>query len=252
MAGVYHALREILTAQLSDVTAARQRLETANQSSPRIDSPEIPPGNRQLMPPGCAGIADVVERFLHGVTEADLNEIDRRVQMAIEPNYGTVFQACLNSMTGSEDVLAAVHEETRAHLDASLGAANLAGMFAERYRTPETAERVIEQTFQEAEPTWVGNGPWLVGEVAVLGCPSGSNGEPLRELARRAISVAGLPFANMPDDLTVYREWPAIPVGALPHTGAAGIKAYRTATESQQCSPHSRLDVTAWADVDAP
>ena len=251
MAGVYHAVREVVGAQLTDVTAARQRLENANQSSPRIDAPEIPPGSRQLMPPGCAGVADAVERFLQGVTEGDLNEIDRRVQMAIEPNYGTVFQACLNSMTGSEDVLAALFEETRAHLDASLGTANLAGMFAERYRTPETAERVIEQTFQEAEPAWVGNGSWRVGEVAVLGCPAGSDGEPLRELARRAIPVAGLPFANMPDDLTVYREWPAIPAGVLPHTGAAAIKAYRTAAESQQCSPHARLDVTAWADVDA-
>jgi hypothetical protein len=201
------------------------------------------------MPPSCAGIGDVVERFLQGVSEGDLNEIDRRVQMAIEPQYGTVFQACLNSMTGSEDVLAAVHEETRAHLDASLGSANLAEMFNERYKTPQAGERVIDQTFREAAPSWVCS-PSPAGEVVVIGCPAGSIGEPLRELARRTIAIPGLPFANMPDDLTIYREWPAIPVGSLPHTSGVGIKAYRAAAESLQCSPHARLDISNWSEMD--
>jgi hypothetical protein len=252
VARVYHAVREVLTAQLAEVTAARQRLETANQSNPRIEPPEIPVGIRQLLPPGCIGMADAVEGILKAVTDADLNEIDRRVQMSIEPNYGTVFQACLNSMTGSEDVLTAVYEETRAHLDARLGAVNLAGMFTERYRTPQQAERAIQETFQEAEPTWIESGPWAGREVAVLGCPAGSGGEPLRELARRAIPVAGLPIVETPDDLTVYREWPGIPLAALPQVGPASAAAYRVTNEAQQCTPHARLDVTTWTDAAAP
>ena len=103
------------------------------------------------MPPGCTGIPEAVERF-HGVlTDADLVEIDRRVQAIIEPEFGGIFQACMNSATGPACVVAAVYEEARAHLDVRLGQVDLAAMFAERYRTPQQAERAIEQTFQEAE-----------------------------------------------------------------------------------------------------
>jgi hypothetical protein len=252
LASVYQSLRVVLTAQLAEVSAARQRLDSANQSDPKVDKPEPPREKRQLLPPGCVGINDAVEQFVNGLTDADLNEIDRRVQMSIEPEYGTVFQACLNSVNGSEDVIAAVHEETRLHLDSRLGEANLAAMFAERYPTPELAERALQVTFRDAVPAWVANGPWMTNEVAVLGCPSGSGGDPLRDLARRALPVKELPVANMPDNLTLYREWPTIPINALPHVGEAGAAAYRTIAETQQCSPHARIDVMSWSDVDAP
>jgi hypothetical protein len=87
--------------------------------------------------------------------------------------------------------------------------------------------------------------------VAVVGCPDGPAGEALRELARRAVPVAGLPFADSRDDLTVYREWPDVPLAALPHLGPAAAAAYRALPEVSQCTPHARTDVTAWFDVDA-
>jgi serine/threonine protein kinase len=252
LAGVYQAIRDNLTAQMVDVSSARQRLELASSLTDQVPEPmEVPLGNRRLMPQGCAGIADAVERFLGVLSYADTVEIDHRTQAVIEPRLGGLFQACLNSATGPAEVVAAVYEESRAHLDTRLGEVDLAGMFAERYRTSQQAERAIEQTYQEAEPTWIGSGPWVGGEVAVLACPGGQGGEPLRELARRAIPVAGLPIADSRDTLTVYREWPAVPLAALPHLGPAAVAAYAALPDSQQCTPHSRVDVTQWVDVDA-
>ena len=76
----------------------------------------------------------------------------------------------------------------------------------------------------------------------MVACPSGPGGEPLRELARRAIPVAGLPIADSRDALTVYREWPTVPLNALPHLGPAAVAAYASLPESQQCTPHARLE----------
>lgn len=250
---IYQAVRDILTAQMTDVSSARQRLEVAsNVPDPTLEGTEAPAGTRRLMPAGCTGIADAVERFLGVLNESDSTEIDRRAQAVIEPRFGGLFHACINSATGAADVVATVYEESRAHLDTRLGEVDLAGMFAERYRTPQQAERAIEQTYQEAEPTWVGSGPWVGGEVAVLACPGGPGGEPLRELARRAIPVAGLPIADVRDNLMVYREWPAVPLAALPHFGPAAAAAYSALPDTQQCTPHCRVDVTQWVDVDAP
>lgn len=250
--GIYQAVRDALAAELADVAAARQRLDAAANVLDAAPSPvDAASMGRRLMPPGCATVAEAADRFLAVITDTDLIEIDGRVQTVIEPDRGGMLQACLNSATGPEGVVAAVYEEARAHLDIRLGEVDLAAMFAERYRTPQQVERAIEQTFQEAEPVWVGNGQAGACEVAVVGCPGGVAGEPLRELARRAIPVAGLPIADLRDDVVFYRERPSVPLAALPHLGAAAAEAYESLPEAQQCSAHARLDITIWKDVDA-
>lgn len=250
--GIYHAVREALTAELKNVSTARQRLDAV------VATPEVPSEGieatqltRQLMPPGCATVAEAIDRFLAVLTEADFIEIDRRAQALIEPNAGGLLEACLTSDQGPESVVATVQDEARAYLETRLGEVDLTAMFLERYRTPQQIERAIEQTFQEVEPAGPTVGMAADSEVAVVGCPNGPGGEPLRELARRAIPVAGLPFADVPDNLIIYRERPAVPLAAFPHLGTAGAEAYAALPESQQCSAHARLDVTLWTNVAA-
>jgi len=128
---------------------------------------------------------------------------------------------------------------------------DLATMFNERYRTPQATELVISEAYQQAEPSWIGSGPWSSSEVAVLASPGGEAGEGLREIARRGIPVAGLPTADTRDELTIYREFPNVPLAALPHLGPAGATAYQTLPETNQCALHARLDVTHWTEIDA-
>lgn len=251
MVGIYQAVRDALGDQLADVTVARQRLAAVALAAPEEEIEDVPVSLRKLMPPGCATVGEAVDRFLKVVTDADITEIDRRVQSVVEPEAGGLLNVCANAATGIERIIATVFEEARAHLDIRLGEVGLAAMFAERFRTPQQAERAIEQAYQEAEPAWVGNGPWVGGEVAVLACPGGASGEALRELARRAIPIAGLPVADSRDDLTIYREWPQVPLAALPHLGPAAAAAYDAIPEATQCSAHTRLDITRWIDADS-
>ena len=251
LVATYHTVREALGGQLADVATARQRLAAVVTAAPPDEPPDPPVSLRRLMPPGCATVGEAVERFLKVLTEADMTAIDRRVQAVLEPEAGGLLHVCLNSAAGVGGVIEIVYEESRAHLDARLGEVGLAAMFAERFRTPQQAERAIEQAYQEAEPAWVGNGPWAGSEIAVLSCPGGASGEALRELARRAIPDAGLPVTDGRDDLTVYREWPAVPLAALPHLGPVAAAAYDALPETTSCTPHARLDVTQWLDVDA-
>lgn len=250
--GIYQAVREALSAELANVSAARQRLEAmANLPDVATVPVQATQPNRWLMPPGCANLAEAIDRFLAVITDVDLCEIDRRVQAMIEHQCGGVLEACLNSAHGPERVVATIHEEARAYLEMRLGEVDLAAMLIERFRTPQQLERAIEQKFQEAEPTGLVSGFARVSEIAVVGCPNGPAGEPLRELARRAIPVAGLPFADVRDDLIFYREQPAVPFAAIPQLGAIGAEAYAMLLESQQCSAHARLDITLWKDAPA-
>jgi hypothetical protein len=175
-----------------------------------------------------------------------MGEIDLRIQDGLDPQLHGLFLACLRSASGPESVVETVYRETRAYLEVRLGEADLAGMFRDRFRTPQQAEKALEDTYHDAEPALLAAGPWSGREVAVVGCPAAPAGEPLRELARRAIPVAGLPLADTPDELTVYREWPSIPFSAIPHLGPDGAAAFQALAETQQCRPHSRLDVIQW------
>jgi len=246
---IYQTLRETLAARLADVKKARERLEEAarvpNQTVEVVDG--LPgSGNVQLLPPGCDSIGAAVLRFMGVITEADLVEIDQRIHKAITPSTGGVFQACLSSLTGPEDVVEAIYEETRAYLDMRLGRVDLGLMFAERFRTAGQAEQAISQTFQNAEPAWIGAGPWSAAEVTVAGCLCGPGGDRLHEMIQRAVPVPGLVIADTPDDLLLYREWPTVPLNVLMQVGPPALAAYESYLDSPQGTVHSRLDVVRW------
>jgi hypothetical protein len=246
---VYQSVRDTLAVQLTDVIACRERMQAVQDTSPPPPS-DVIPGPRRLMPPGCLGVEDAVERFLGVLTDTDLTEIDRRVQAALEPECGGLFPACFDSGMGAEGVVATVREEARSYLEGRLGEVDLGAMFAERFRSRQLAEAAVSQAFTEAEPDWVGNGPWVGREVVVLTAPTGIAGQPIRELIERAIPVANLAIAESRDDVTIFREYPAIPLAAVPHLGPAGATAYQNLPDTNQCSLHARLDVTHWTDVD--
>ena len=69
----------------------------------------------------------------------------------------------------------------------------------------------------------------------------------------RQIADQGFPnddktvFADTADEVTVYREYPFVPLAVLPQFGPAWEAAYATAADS---TPHARLDVTQWIGVD--
>lgn len=249
LAQLYQTVRDPLELQLSDIAGCREKLaEVAGPVGP--SGPDFIPGPRRLMPPGCLSVDDAVNRFEGVLTDADQAAIEDRVQAALEPEHGGLFQACFASTAGPEGVVAAVREEARAYLDARLGDVDMGAMFAERFRSRQSAEAAVGHAFAEAEPEWVGGGPWTGTEVTVLAAPDGVAGGPVRELAARAIPIAGLPTAVSRDDVTIYREYPSVPLAAVPHLGPAGSTAYQNLPESNQCSLHSRLDVTVWTGVD--
>ncbi|HYH69386.1 MAG TPA: tubulin-like doman-containing protein [Urbifossiella sp.] len=249
LARLYQTVRDPLEAQLADISGCREKLaEVAGPVGPA--AVDFIPGPRRLMPPGCLSVDDAVARFEGVLTDADQAAIDARVQAALEPEHGGLFQACFSSATGPEGVVAAVREEARAYLDARLGDVDMGAMFAERFRSRQSAEAAVGHAFAEAEPEWVGGGPWTGTEVTVLAAPDGVAGSAVRELAARAIPIAGLPTATSRDDVTIYREYPAVPLSAVPHLGPAGSTAYQNLPDANQCSLHSRLDVTVWTGVD--
>ena len=88
--------------------------------------------------------------------------------------------------------------------------------------------------------------------LVVVACPPGPTGESLRGVAACALPPGDAARTiDIEDEVSYYREYPAVPMTALPQLGTNWEAAYKALQEATQCSPHSRSDVTKWADVNS-
>ncbi|MCS6865555.1 MAG: tubulin-like doman-containing protein [Gemmataceae bacterium] len=246
---LYQHLREQLTSQLAQVSTARQRLAVlAETLSPPASVPQS--SSRQLLPPGCETMAEVVSRWVESLTDDDLLAMNQRIQAAFTRESTDLLQVHLQPSSRGDDILRLVREQLRPYLQARLGEVALSPMIAQRFPTLPQAEEAMRQAYQEAEPAWLGTGPWANPELAIVSCPNNPTDQVLREMAIRVIPVSNVCLVTTPDELTIYREWPAVPLAALPQLGPAAAAAYEAVPTIHQCSLHSRLDVTCWQGVD--
>ncbi|OWK35795.1 tubulin-like doman-containing protein [Fimbriiglobus ruber] len=247
---VYRELKELLTEILGDVSAYRQRAEACRRDlalESEFPAPGCGPG--ELLPARCPTTEDAAQVFIGSLTDDDLIALDTKVQERLERTFGGLYQACVNSIDGPLGLLREVRTAARAYLDARLGEADVAGMFAQHYGTADAAVAELRRAFDRAAPPLVGPGPWAQSAVTVFGSPTGAGGDPVRDLAARMLPDAAA-TATVPDEVVIYREYSAVPLAAVPQLGPAWAAAYRVVPDAQQINPHARLDVTAWVDVD--
>jgi len=147
-------------------------------------------------------------------------------------------------------VFKVLREQTRAYLEARLGDVDFAGMLFAHFGGKSHAAAGLAKAYESARPGLVGNGPWSSGAVNVYVGPGGVGGEPVREVAAEVLPD-GTIDAQSPDEVLIYREYCEVPLGAIPQLGALWVNAYRGFADQHQVTPHVRLDVTQWTDVDA-
>ena len=248
---VYQRVKAAMVGLLHEVETCRHRVEGLLPTlAPSAPAGAHAPAARDLFPVGCSSVPEAAQMFLGVLTDDDLMALDRRVQHALVADYDGLFHACLNATDGMAGVLALVQAETRAYLDDRLGDVDLAGMFWQRYGTPDAVGRELSRAYTEAAPDLIGPGPWSRAEVGVFAGPTGDGGDPVREVAAGVLPPTIL-ADEVRDEVVLYREYPAVPMSALAQFGPAWEAAYKAAFEIQQTSAHTRLDVTHWVDVDS-
>ncbi len=250
---IYSQVKGTLSQLLTDLSGLRHKLEAIRtQLVTEGRPPSMPVGPRDLLPIGCESSKETAKRFISTLTDHDLLQIEHRVQAAIEAESGGVYQTCINSSAGVGGLLKHLQQETREYLDARLGEVDLAGMFASRFPTPSAATHAMTSAYQEATPRLVDPGPWSKKEIAVIACPPGASGDPLRDLAAHALPPdEPVQTTDLADEVAFYREYPAVPLTALPHLGTAWEASYKAFQDVAQCTPHSRCDVMKWTDVNS-
>jgi hypothetical protein len=244
----YRRVRDRLADLLTEVAGCRTRID---ECRPKLKAeadtlaPAAAPGD--LLPTGCGTPEDAAQAFLRSLTDEDLTALDTRVQEGLERTFGGLYQACLNSAEGLDGLLQVVREEARAYLNERIGDVDLGSMLVRHFGDLRAAAEGLMRAYHEgAAPALVGGGPWAKEEVAVVAGPAG----PVRELAAPVLPE-GTTVAAARDEVLIYREYPRVPLSAVPQLGPAWSAAYREFPDAQQATPHARIDVTCWTDVDS-
>jgi hypothetical protein len=200
-------------------------------------------GERTLLPPGCASAEAAAQTFLRSLSDADLNSLEQYIQEGLAEQFGGLLASCRTATDGLAGVARSVRESARRYLDARLGEVDFGGMMRVKYGAPGPA---LKLAYQEAEPALIGGGPWARGEVRVYAGPAGAGGSEVRAAAVRSLPP-GTAEVVVADEAIIYREFPAVPLAALPQLGPQWAAAYHAAGEAA----HARTDVLKWTDVDA-
>lgn len=248
---LYTVVRDRVAGRLAELTEFRARLlDCRARLTEAAEVPAGPAAPGDLLPLATASPEEAAQLFLRSLTDDDLAALDVRAQGGLARTFGGLYEACLNSAGDPDRLTAVLKEEAYAYLDERLGEVDLAGMMARRFGPGPGVADGLAWGFQAATPAVVGGGPWAKAEVTVFGCPAGAGGEPVRAEAA-GVLPPDTPTVDTADEVVLYREWPAVPLAALPQLGPAWAAAYLAAPEVAQATPHSRTDVTRWIEVDA-
>lgn len=248
----YSALQEMLASRLADVSACRQKAQAAWKAMAAEAERVVEPGagaGADLLPPGCVTAEDAAQKFIKALNDEDLNEVERRVQQHYNGAFGGVYEACVNTADGPESLGNNILAVTRAYLDERLGEVDFHAMLMQRYGTNAAVSQAIARAYYEAEPKLVSGGLWEQSQLTVLAQPQAAMEKAVNESTMPLLPERTV-VASIPDEIVLYREFPAVPLSALPQFGPSWATAYRTAPEILQIDPHVRIDVTQWLDID--
>ena len=245
---IYSHLHEMLLSRLSELSACRQRLEELHvRLLADAERPATPAAG--LLPVGCLTVEDAARKFAEVLNDDDLAELERRFQAGLEEAFGGVFEASLNSAEGPETVHRILREATCEYLDGRLGEVDLAGMVKQKFGSSAGVREELQRMYDQSEPAAVGGGPWAKAEVTVFATPPRDGGAPLRQLAGGQLPPTAV-VTETHDEVVVYREYPNVPLTAVPQLGPAWETAYQNFRDFLDTTPHTRADITQWLPVD--
>jgi hypothetical protein len=246
---IYATFRTQLADQLRELQFCRQRLEDIANRLKRDQSDTLSPSDRILLPPGVDSLEAASVSLESSITKDDLRAFDKKLQSQIEREFNALFNVCLSSVSMLGNLQQTIEDQARSFLADRMSQGAIDEVFFGRFPPPTTAAEAIHRLHEQALPPVKLLGVERVETVVVAG-PGGEAGVQLKHLGEYALPQAPAAYVVVHDEVTVYREFPFVPLTALPQLGTIAEDAYTAVLDGLGASPHSRNDVPTWQDVE--
>ncbi|EFX60184.1 hypothetical protein DAPPUDRAFT_125160, partial [Daphnia pulex] len=247
---VYIATKTKLTDQIADLKFCRQRLEDVCQDFEKVRQELRVRPEMVLLPPGVESFERAAEVLQDSITRDDIRAFDKGLQVRIEQEFNALFSVCVSAPNLVSTLQITIEDEARNFLRNRLGASQLAPMYFSRFPDANSAAQAVYWLYDQADPG-VQTRNIDFGEITVTATPMGKEGEPLLRLAEDIMPIPPSADAPSADEFVIYREYTRVPLAALSQMGPLAEDVYNNALDNPQHSPHSRIDVATWQDVEA-
>jgi hypothetical protein len=249
---LYVSLRGLLSEQMREIGFCRQRLvELANLFNDDGTTTDLlPAAGRCLFPGGCGSLKAAVSQLENGITPADMQALDQRVQGLLQRKFRALVHVCTASSTVVRTLAPAMQQETESFLADRLGGMSVTAMYLAQHAgggtagSPEASiQHDLVRTFDEADIQLA----IVAGrEVNLLAVPPGPGEQAFRELAKAALPEVPQVPAVGSEEILLYREQIGFSLADLKQLGPAGRDAYQQMAALEHFTPHSRTDITEW------
>jgi serine/threonine protein kinase len=251
LAGLYVSLRGLLSEQMREIGFCRQRLsELADLFTPGSTADLVPAAGRCLFASDCDSLRAAVTQLVNGISPADLQALDQRVQRLLQRQWRALVHICTASSSVIRNVAPAMQQETEAFLIEGQAGANVADLFLEQPRDKSAGEDAagalqqdLVKIFDQAETALAITAGH---EVCLLALPSGPGEQAFLDATKEALPDVSFATAASTDEILFYREQVGFALTDLKQLGPAGREAYHQMTRREQYLPHSRADITDW------
>jgi hypothetical protein len=187
-----------------------------------------------------------VEQLLSGVSAAERQELDVKMQKLIQRQFTALVHVCMTSTNLLRDVEAAMQQEAEAFVDTRLGGMEVAELYLAGHAGDEETLEDLCAIFKEARPAALEMNHSAEQGLNVLAVPPHPSGERLYELAKQALPDISWIRVDSKDDIVIYREIPRLPLPELAQLGPLAYEAYCHMSQVEYFTPHSRTDITEW------
>lgn len=264
---LYVSLRGQLSDQLREVDFCRARLsELSGKFQEVLERAEKPTCTSTtagtgtchlLLPEGCQTIDNAVDVALGRLTVEDFFALDHQVEKLIRRQHRALVHVCMASSTLLRNLVPQMLWETQCFVQAKQETADAVKLYIDKYRQEaesgalELNEAALSQAllaaYDEAEPKLLGSTD--EDSLCIVATPDSPETEELRRLARQALPRTRVQHAQSVDEIIVYRERLHPTLASLKQLTRTTRPAYEQMTRHEHMSPHSRLDISNWAQL---
>ncbi|MBX7102657.1 MAG: protein kinase [Gemmataceae bacterium] len=231
--------------QANEIGFCRQRLDELIQGL-KAEGETLPSAVGLMLPPGCNTAEEAIDGLLSGVSESDLQELDRRMQRMVQSQFTALVHVCLSTSNILANLAPAMLKLAQQFMAARVGESNAAELFKERFSEGPAYQSAVEHAYDAASPVLADSIGVMTGEVIALSVPPGPAGDRFADVARNVVTDGDLVVTVGVDDVAFYRELPRIPLARLPQFGPRARDCFQQIADRDRSPPHTRTDVEQW------
>jgi serine/threonine protein kinase len=222
-----------------------QFLDTFGAAAPNDRRADLGLG-RYLLPFGCRTLEEAVKRILDSLPPAEESALHAAVWDLIRATLRDNVHVCTAPVSLFRELRERIDREVAKVAEDSLGRAHAAEIYLEQHTDDAEADADLAGAFAEAQPELACLPSAGRQGFCILAVPPGPEGERFRALVRHALPDVAMRATASTDDIIFYREQPHLWLTDLPHLGPTAREVYEQVLATEQYSPHSRSDITAW------